>query len=107
MSLKQIQLLDRPPEAAARTLRREITSPHLIYNVGTCTPVALSELIAGIESATGRPLIQRNLPMPQTEVQVAFAGVERLVSVTGSAPNTDLAAGLDQFVSWYKTYYAV
>jgi len=102
-----IQLLDRPPEVAARTLRREITSPHLIYNVGTCVPVELSEFIARIESATGRPLIQRNLPMPHTEVQVTFADVERLVSVTGFAPRTHLATGLDQFVSWYKTYYAV
>ena len=100
-----LRLLERPPLSVAQTLDLKIATPHILYNVGNHTPVELSEFIATIETAVGRNLKRRNLPMQPGDVPTTFADVARLARVTGFAPKTQLAEGVARFVAWYRDYY--
>jgi UDP-glucuronate 4-epimerase len=100
-----LRLLERPPLSVARTLDLKIATPHILYNVGNHTPVELSKFIATIETAVGRDLKRRNLPMQPGDVPTTFADVARLACVTGFAPKTQLAEGVARFVAWYRDYY--
>jgi UDP-glucuronate 4-epimerase len=98
-------LLGRPPPSVAEMLDLKIATPHILYNVGNHTPVELSEFIATIETAVGRNLKRRDLPMQPGDVPATFADIARLARATGFAPKTQLAEGVARFVAWYRDYY--
>ncbi len=43
--------------------------------------------------------------MQPGEVEATYASIDRLAALTGFAPRTPLAEGLDRFVAWYRDYY--
>lgn len=98
------QLVDRPPITANVGVASGDV-PHVIYNIGNHTPVALERFIAAIEDAVGRKADRRLLPMQPGDVPATYADVERLAAATGFSPRTSIEDGIDRFVQWYRGYY--
>lgn len=89
-------LLDKPPGPG------DGVNPHRILNIGNHRPERLSDFIAAIEAACGKPAIRRALPRQPGDVTATFADVSRLHALTGFEPNTPITTGIARFVSWYR-----
>ncbi len=80
-------------------------APCAIYNIGNHCAVKVKDFIAELERALGVKAICKYEPMQPGDVPATFANIERLNRAVGFAPHTSLAAGLAQFVAWYREYY--
>jgi UDP-glucuronate 4-epimerase len=80
----------------------QATAP--VYNLGNSSPVALSDFIAEIEKATGRPAIKKLEPMPPADVQRTYADIDLAARDLGFAPVTPLSKGIPLFVEWFRGY---
>ncbi len=78
---------------------------YAVFNIGNHEPVELETFIAVLERAIGRKAVKDYLPMQDGDVPATFAATERLKAVTGFAPATPLAEGVQRFVDWYRGYY--
>jgi len=74
-----------------------------IYNLGESTPIALSDLIAAIERATGREARQRQLPMQPGDVTRTYASTELARAEIDYSPHVGLDEGLHRFVKWLRS----
>jgi UDP-glucuronate 4-epimerase len=92
------RVLERPPAPAAG-------APYAIYNIGNHEAVELSDFIATLERLLGRAAKREYLPMQPGDVHETYASIDRLRALTGFAPSTPLAAGLERFVAWYRDYH--
>lgn len=81
------------------------SAPWRIYNIGNHETVQLGDFIAALETALGRKAILDYQPMQAGDVEATWADVGDLRRLTGFAPSTPLAAGLERFVDWYRGYY--
>jgi len=77
---------------------------YALFNIGNNQPVALEDFIQAIENAAGCNAQKNYLPMQAGDVYQTFADTEQLQAITGFAPNTALAVGMQAFVDWYKQY---
>ncbi|WP_434931608.1 NAD-dependent epimerase [Shewanella sp. HL-SH5] len=96
-----------PNNAATDDIKLEKTqgSPfYKLYNIGNNQPVELEAFITCIENALGKKANKQYLPMQDGDVVRTFADVSGLEAVIGFKPNTDLQAGINNFVEWYKIY---
>ncbi|MEM9009838.1 MAG: NAD-dependent epimerase/dehydratase family protein [Pseudomonadota bacterium] len=82
-------------------------APFRIVNIGNGQPVLLTDFIAAISAALGRPVRQRKLPMQPGDVPATWADTALLTALTGYAPGTDLRTGVQAFVDWYGDYHGV
>lgn len=73
-----------------------------IVNLGGATPVTLTDLVAGIEKATGRRAILERQPTQPGDVPVTYAAVEKAERVLGFRARVPLAEGLRRSVEWYR-----
>lgn len=80
-------------------------APWRIYNVGNSTSVAVTELVALIEQATGKKALRELVPMQPGDVAETCADTADLEAATGFRPATPLAEGIARFVSWYRSYH--
>ena len=94
------RVLDRPPERTSAA-----GAPHAIYNIGNHEAVELDALIATLERLLGKAAIRDPQPMQPGDVPATYAAIDRLRALTGFAPRTPLAEGLERFVRWYREYY--
>jgi UDP-glucuronate 4-epimerase len=94
------RVMQRPPSPDT-----ESGAPHAIYNIGNHRSVELEAFIGELERLLGRSAIKRYLPLQPGDVPETFASIDRLSALTGFAPATPLAAGLEKFVAWYRDYY--
>lgn len=101
-----MRLLDLPPDRAAEAAGLNPSAPHIIYNIGNHTPVALGDFIATLEAAIGLTAEKRYVPMQAGEVLATAADVERLSRVTGFQPTTRIDDGLKRFAEWFLAYHA-
>jgi UDP-glucuronate 4-epimerase len=95
-----LRVLAKPPG-------QDTGAPAKVFNIGNHTPVRLLDFIALIEKSVGREAVKRFLPMQDGDVPSTYADVTALADWVGFKPDTDLAAGIDQFVKWYRAYYKV
>jgi UDP-glucuronate 4-epimerase len=79
--------------------------PYRIYNIGNNNCVELSVYIEAIEKALGKTAEKIMLPMQPGDVPSTYADVDDLMRDVGFAPNTTIEFGVQQFISWYKSYY--
>lgn len=93
------------PNAPAPGCNTESSPYYRLYNIGNNQPVTLEVFISCIERALGKTAIKRYLPMQAGDVYQTFADIAPLTAVTGFKPKTDLAQGIQHFVSWYRTVY--
>ena len=79
--------------------------PFKIYNIGNNSPVQLLDFIKTIETAIGKETVKNFMPMQDGDVISTFADVSDLMENFGYKPDTNLAVGIKEFVTWYKTFY--
>jgi len=106
-----VRLIDHPAcaEAGFDTARPDAATswaPWRIFNIGNHQPVALLDFIAELERALGKPAIREMRPMQAGDVQATYADTTRLAQLTGFAPATTLATGIDRFVAWFLDWRA-
>jgi len=82
-------------------------APYRIYNIGNHTPVELMDFIQALETALGVTAKKEMLPMAPGDVPDTFADVTALELDVGFSPKTDIKAGIEKFVAWYRRYYNV
>ena len=95
-----VRVLDRPPARASAA-----AAPHAIYNIGNHEAVELDTFIATLERLLGKAAIRDPQPMQPGDVPATYASIDRLRALTGFAPRTSLAEGLERFVRWYREYH--
>jgi UDP-glucuronate 4-epimerase len=62
-------------------------------------------MIEILEQSLGKKAIKNLLPIQPGDVPATFADVDALVRACDYKPQTSLADGMKQFVSWYQSYY--
>jgi UDP-glucuronate 4-epimerase len=82
-----------------------LDAPFRVVNVGGGQPVGLLDFIAAIETAVGRKAIRRELPMQPGDVPATYASTALLEQLIGFKPQTELRAGVEKFVAWYRDHY--
>ena len=77
-----------------------------VYNLGNHQPVQLLDFINIIERALGKTAKKIFLPMQPGDVVSTYAQMDALHQAVGYQPTTSIQVGLEQFVAWYRDYYA-
>lgn len=80
-------------------------APYRVYNIGNQQPTRLMDYISCIERAIGREAKKEMLPMQPGDVYQTYADSSALAEATGFRPCTQLQAGIDRTVAWFKEYY--
>ncbi len=80
--------------------------PYRIYNIGNNEPVPLMDFLHAIEDALGKRAKIDYQPMQAGDVPATWADVDDLIAATGFKPATSIKQGIQNFVDWYKEYYA-
>ena len=80
-------------------------APHRVVNIGNGTPVQLMEFIQAIETAIGKDARKIFKDMQPGDVPATWADATLLKTLTGEAPTTPIATGIQAFVDWYRDYY--
>ncbi|MFN0114099.1 MAG: NAD-dependent epimerase/dehydratase family protein [Paracoccaceae bacterium] len=94
----------RPEGAVAPGDSLSPVAPWRVVNVGNGEKVALSDFIAAIEAAAGKPAVRRLLEMQKGDVRATWADTDLLRQLTGYAPKTGIREGMARFVDWYRGY---
>jgi UDP-glucuronate 4-epimerase len=95
-----VRVLARAPVASPTG-----AAPYAIYNIGNHTAIELESFIGELERLLGKRAVREYLPLQPGDVPATFAAIDRLAALTGFAPTTPLATGLQRFVTWYLGYY--
>ena len=82
-------------------------APFRVVNIGNSQPSKLLDFIEAIENAIGIQAVQNLMPMQAGDVPATWADTSLLTDLTGYKPNTEIATGVQSFVSWYREYYCV
>ena len=82
-------------------------APYRIYNIGSNSPVQLSQYIEVLENNLGKKAIKNLLPLQPGDVPDTYANVDALVQDVGYKPETTIDVGIKNFVEWYLDYYQV
>ena len=77
-----------------------------IYNIGNNNPVQLSEFIEEIEKAIGKKAKKNYMDIQPGDVPATYADIDDLINDVGFKPATPLSEGIQNFIDWYKAYYA-
>ncbi len=82
-------------------------APWRVLNIGHGAPEVLESFVAAIETALGRPARRNYMDIQPGDVPATWADTKLLTQLVGPLPKTALSDGVAQFVSWYKSYYAM
>ena len=77
-----------------------------IYNLGESQPIRLDALIVAIEKALGKKAIIDRQPLQPGDVTRTFADIDLARRELDYNPSTDLAHGLQKFVTWFRETHA-
>jgi UDP-glucuronate 4-epimerase len=80
--------------------------PFEVFNLGNSHPVRLRELIAQLETATGKKAQQERLPEQPGDVPITWANIDKAKRLLGYSPKTSMEQGLRNFVAWYRSSLA-
>lgn len=105
------RILDKPPSGNTEWsgLNPDPSSspaPYKVYNIGNSSPVKLMDFIEAIEKHLGKTAIKEFRPMQSGDVPATWADVEDLYGKINYKPETQIAKGISNFISWYKEYYS-
>lgn len=81
-------------------------APFRVVNIGNGMPIALTEFITAIESATGRKAQRNPMPMQPGDVPSTWADASLVEALVGELPRTDIRDGIQKFVDWYRDWSA-
>ena len=96
---------DSPADIAANDSLSPV-APWRVVNIGNSGKVRLLDFVDAVEAAMGKPAIRNYMDIQLGEVPATWADASLLHDLTGYRPNTDIAAGIDAFVRWYREEYA-
>ena len=82
-------------------------APYRIFNIGNGKPVSLLRFVEVLEKALNKKAIKNFLPLQEGDVEETFAEMSDLQKEIGFRPSTSIEQGIDNFVSWYKSYYNI
>ncbi len=85
-----IAAIDRAPEGARP------------YNLGSGSPITLSDLIAAMGRAAGKDVHVERAPVPLGDVEATFADIARARTELGWQPRIAIEDGLATVVDWLK-----
>jgi UDP-glucuronate 4-epimerase len=78
---------------------------HSIYNIGSGRPILLLDFIRILEQIIGRQAIKNFLPLQAGDLPSTYADIEEFSTIFDWKPAINLQQGIENFVSWYKSYY--
>jgi len=81
-------------------------TPFDIFNLGNSHPVSLNELIATLESVTGRVAVRERKDLQPGDVPITWANIDKARRMLGYRPTTPLGEGLERFVRWLRSTHA-
>jgi UDP-glucuronate 4-epimerase len=73
-----------------------------VYNLGESATISLSDLVALLEKACGRPASRSTRPAQPGDVPVTYADISRARTEIGYDPRTPIDQGVARFVDWYR-----
>lgn len=102
-----IALADRVPEVGKPVGNDSLSAvaPFRVVNIAGGKPTELMDFIAALQHATGVEPKLNMLPMQPGDVVATESDTQLLQTLIGTVPETPVAAGVEQFVRWYKSYY--
>jgi UDP-glucuronate 4-epimerase len=77
-------------------------SPYEVINLGNTRTVQLSEMIAGLERATGVTATIERHPEQPGDVPQTWANVDKARALLGYSPTTPYDKGVTRFVEWFR-----
>ena len=80
-------------------------SLYKLYNIGNGKPVQLLNFIESLENVLGISAIRKMLPMQAGDVHQTFANTTSLERDYNYKPQITVNQGIQEFVSWYKSFY--
>lgn len=75
------------------------------YNLGRGQSVPLMDFVQAIEAATGKTAQIEYAPLQPGDVTQTYADISLATRDLGYAPQTSVAAGVAEYVSWFREYY--
>jgi UDP-glucuronate 4-epimerase len=105
-----IRVLDKVPQANSAWSGDDpdpatSKAPYKLYNIGNNNPVQLMHMIETLEKNIGKTAQKNYLPMQLGDVLATYADVDDLMQDVGFKPETTIEQGLENFVTWYKSFY--
>jgi len=105
-----VRILDHPPSGSpawrgAPPDPASSPAPYRIYNMGSGTPVRLSDFIDVIEEILGKKAQRNLLPMQPGDVPATWADIADLARDIGYCPTVGIKEGITRFIEWYRAYY--
>jgi len=82
-------------------------APYEVVNLGRSDPVTVNQLLALLESITGRRAQRRDPGMQPGDVERTYSDTAKLARLTGFTPRTPLEEGLHAFVQWFRAYHRI
>jgi UDP-glucose 4-epimerase len=79
------------------------TTAPAVYNVCTGRPTTLLELVAALESATGKRAAAGHGPARAGDIRVSLGAPGRIEAALGIRPRVTLAAGLSALMDWINS----
>lgn len=86
---------------------RSQKSKYALYNIGNNRPVRLLDFISQIEKQLGTEAKKEMLPMQSGDVTRTWADITSLKEDFHYFPKIPIEIGVEKFISWYKSYYAI
>ncbi len=105
-----IRVMEKSPQSSDSgdtPKQSKASAPCKIYNIGNNQPVELTRVIEVLEDCLGQKAIKNFLPMQPGDVPITYAEIDELIRDVGFKPNTPIEVGIEQFVTWYRSYYQV
>ena len=81
-------------------------APWRVYNIGNQQPVELMKYITILEEKLGKTAQKELLPLQPGDVPDTYANVDALIEDVGYQPGTPIETGIENFVQWYRSFYA-
>jgi UDP-glucuronate 4-epimerase len=102
-----VRLVDKVPVVGQKVAPEDSLSPAApfrIVNIGGGNPVSLLAFVEAIESALGRRARRHYCEAQRGDVPKTAASTKLLEALIGTRPHTPVAAGVAEFVRWYRDY---
>ena len=97
-----IRVLDKP---ATPSMQANISAPCRLFNIGNNQPEKLLDFIGLLENAIGKTAQKEFLSMQAGDVKATYADTRALEAWVGFKPSMSLQVGVENFVSWYRSFY--
>ena len=82
------------------------SAPYSVYNIGHGSPINLMGFVKAIEDELGIKAKKNFREMQAGDVYQTYAEVENLFEVTGYKSKVSVKDGVEEFVNWYREFYA-